>query len=42
VVATIIEFWVERLNEAETLALIDEALDALVGGFGLRARLPAG
>ena len=42
VVATIFEFWVERLNEAETLALIDEALDALVGGFGLRARLPAG
>jgi AcrR family transcriptional regulator len=38
--ATIFEFWVDHFEETETLALIDEALDALVGGFGLGAPLP--
>jgi AcrR family transcriptional regulator len=41
VVATIFEFWVEHLDEAETLALVDEALDALAAGFGLGAPTPA-
>ncbi len=35
VIATIFEFWVEHFDQAETLSLVDEALDALVGGFGL-------
>ncbi|MGA2528497.1 MAG: TetR family transcriptional regulator [Acidimicrobiales bacterium] len=38
VVATIFEFWVDNFDEREALALIDEALDALVGGFGLGER----
>ena len=39
--ATIFEFWADHFEETETLLLIDEALDALVGGFGLGGPSPA-
>jgi hypothetical protein len=35
VVSTIFEFWVDNLDETEVHALIDEALEGLVRGFGL-------
>ncbi len=38
VLTTIFEFWVEHLDEAEVLGLIDEATDALVDGFGISGR----
>jgi AcrR family transcriptional regulator len=38
-VATIFDFWVEDLEQAELLARIDEAIDLLADGFGLA---PAG
>jgi AcrR family transcriptional regulator len=41
VLTTIFEFWVEHLDEAERLALIDEAIDALVDGFGISGRAPS-
>jgi hypothetical protein len=37
VVATIFEFFVDQFGAEETLALIDEGLEALVCGFGLGA-----
>ena len=37
VVTTIFEFWVEDFDDAEMFALMDRALEAVVGGFGLGA-----
>lgn len=39
--ATIFEFWADHFEETETALLIDEALEALVGGFGLGGPLQA-